>query len=476
MKKWSLQNKNRKAAFAGQFYPAEEGELENLLANLFDVATPSAIENKNLQAIISPHAGYIFSGEVAASAFNQISEKSNYKRVFVLASSHQYSFNGASVYCDGNYETPLGKIDVDTTLAEELIASSDVFLDKPEVHFNEHSLEVQLPFLQYKLGSNFQLVPIIIGANSSSACKQIASSLEPWFTSENLFVISTDFSHYPDYENATKVDKLTANSICLNNPDKLEEILIQNKNFGIENLSTSLCGWTSVLTLLYLTEKEDFQFKKITYQNSGDSKVYGDKDRVVGYWAISVSKNENSITISKEEKDEILSKARNSIKSFLETGKRRKPLKPNAGNGILNEITGAFVSIYVKGKLRGCIGGFAQDKTLNDLVQHMAVSAALDHRFKALDTKDMGDMEIEISVLSPLKKIESADEIELGKHGIFIQQGINTGTFLPQVAKKTGWDVKQFLGHCSRDKAGIGWDGWKSAELFTYEAVIFKGR
>jgi len=447
--------------------------LENQLSKLFKCAQQIFYEKRNLQAIISPHAGYIFSGEVAASAFNQIPENAVYKRVFVLASSHQFSFGGAAVYCPGNYETPLGEIKVDTKLSKKLVEISEVFYDKPEVHENEHSLEVQLPFLQHKLGRNILLVPIILGTNSAADCKKIAAVLKPWFNSENLFIISTDFSHYPNYNNATEVDKKTADGICSNQPEELQTVLKKNKNTGTDNLATSLCGWTSVLTLIYLTENKDYKFEKVDYQNSGDSKVYGDKNRVVGYWAIAVYSNNNSMQITNTEKKEILEKARRSITTFLETGKEGKLIKP-ISTGILNEIAGAFVSIYIKGELRGCIGGFAREKTLNELIQNIAVSAARDMRFERVKLEELSDMELEISVLSPLTKIESIDEIILGKHGVFIQQNYNTGTFLPQVVEKTGWNVKQFLGHCARDKAGIGWDGWKTADVFIYEAVVFK--
>ncbi len=474
IKNWSFKKQNKKAAFAGQFYPGKKDDLEKQLVELFENAQSISFENKNLQAIISPHAGYIFSGEVAASAFNQIPENIVYKRVFVLASSHQFSFGGAAIYCNGNYETPLGEIKVDTKLSKKLIESSEVFYDKPEVHENEHSLEVQLPFLQHKLGNNILLIPIILGTNSADDCEKIATALKPWFNSENLFVISTDFSHYPNYNDAKEADKKTADAICSNKTNKLQTVLNENKNIGIENLATSLCGWTSVLSMLYLTENKDYKFEKIDYQNSGDSKVYGDKNRVVGYWAIAVYNSDNSMQISKTEKKEIIEKARFSIQTFLRTGRKGKLIEP-VSSGILNEITGAFVSIYVNGELRGCIGGFAQEKTLNELVQNLAVSAARDMRFENIKLKELDAMELEISVLSPLKKIESIDEIVLGKHGIFIQQDFNTGTFLPQVIDKTDWDVKQFLGHCARDKAGIGWDGWKTADVFIYEAVVFKG-
>ncbi|NQU51852.1 MAG: AmmeMemoRadiSam system protein A, partial [Bacteroidetes bacterium] len=278
----------------------------------------------------------------------------------------------------------------------------------------------------------------------------------------------------PNYNDASQVDKKTADALCSNQPKQFQTVLNENKKDGFKNLSTSLCGWTSVLSLLHLTENSNYIFEKIDYQNSGDSKIYGDKNRVVGYWAIAVYKDSNSFKISEKEKEEILEKAQLSIKTYLETGKRGKLLQAKSSTGILNDITGAFVSVYIKSKLRGCIGSFAQENTLNELVQKMAVSAACDSRFDSVKLKELNEIELEISVLSPLKKIDSVDEIELGRHGIFIQQGINSGTYLPQVADKTGWNIDKFLGHCSRDKAGIGWNGWKSADIYTYEAVVFK--
>jgi AmmeMemoRadiSam system protein B/AmmeMemoRadiSam system protein A len=477
MKAGSTNHKIREAQFAGQFYPGNKVELSNQLHIFFEEAkklVPDLSNKQQLQAIVVPHAGYVFSGQVAATAYHQIPEHSNYKRIFVLASSHRYSFNGAAVYCNGNYKTPLDEIQVDNALSKELVKNSAWFFDHPEAHENEHSLEVQLPFLQHKLGNSILLVPIIMGTHDPEICKKIAEELKPWFTSENLWVISTDFSHYPDYDDACKVDEITASAICNNQPEKLQKVLKENKKLNIGNLATSLCGWTSVLTLLYMTENQDYTFEKIFYQNSGDSKKYGSKNRVVGYWAIAVYDQKKEFVITEEEKKELLEKARNSIANFVLTGKKGNPVPPKS-SGILNEIAGAFVSIYVDGKLRGCIGGFARENTLNDLVQQMAVSASCDRRFSSIEPEELDKMELEISVLSPLKKIDSIDEIVLGKHGIYIKKGINSGTFLPQVATKTGWKLEEFLGHCSRDKAGIGWDGWKEAEIFIYEALVFRG-
>lgn len=471
MKLWK--NITRKPAVAGQFYPETKEELSSELDALLENGVDPVHQELPLHAVISPHAGYMFSGKVAASAFNQIAPKASYNSVFVIASSHRYHFEGASLYTPGNYSTPLGKITADKELIEELLRSSSIFKDKPEAHEQEHSLEVQLPFLQKKLGSDFKLIPILMGTNNAEDCKKVAQALQPYFVPENLFVISTDFSHFPSYENANKVDFLTAQAICKNNPRALLDAIDLNETFMVENLTTSLCGWTSVLTLLYLTESGNYQISEVEYQNSGDSKIYGDKKRVVGYWALAVHSAAATFIISDAEKKEIIEISKNAIKSYLNTGKRGEQTQARS-NGILAEKTGAFVSVYVKDELRGCIGGFAQEKTLNELLQEMAVSSVTDRRFENIQLEELNDLSIEVSVLTPLKRIYSADEIELGRHGIYIKAEYNTGTFLPQVAKKTGWSVDEFLGRCSRDKAGLGWEGWKTAELYTYEAIIIK--
>ena len=477
MNGWPDKNSIREAQFAGQFYSDDTVKLKKELHDFFvdiDFEGKNESENKLLRAIISPHAGYIYSGKVAAASFNQISENISYRRIFILASSHRFSFEGAAVYCSGNYKTPLGEIALDNKLAKTLVKNSTLFMDYPEAHLNEHSIEVQLPFLQYRLKHKTKIIPIVLGTQNPDTCRKIANELKSCFSKENLFIISTDFSHYPNYEEANRVDEITANAICKNSPEKLLFALKENNLLKINNLATSLCGWTSVLTLLYLTENQSLEYKKLKYLNSGDTGFYSNKRRVVGYWAMAVYEKESPFQVTEEEKKELLQKARVSVETYVQTGKRGAIINSES-NGILNEKTGVFVSIYINDELRGCIGGFPQEKTLNELVQKMAVSSACDKRFDPIGKKDLENMELEISVLSPLKKINSIDEIELGKHGIYIKKNFSSGTFLPQVATKTGWDLEEFLGHCSRDKAGIGWEGWKTAEIFTYEAVIFRG-
>ncbi|NLA24272.1 MAG: AmmeMemoRadiSam system radical SAM enzyme [Bacteroidales bacterium] len=414
----------------------------------------------------------MFSGQIAADAINQFDADKKYKRVFVITSSHQMHLGGASIYNIGNYETPLGEIPVDMDLGTKLIAENKVFGFVAQAHSSEHSLEVQLPFLQYHLKHDFLLVPIIVATQSIEDVKAIAKALKPYFNDENIFVFSSDFSHYPKYSDALVVDKETADAICTGNPNEFLKTINEHKNAGIKDLATDICGWTSVLTLMYLTEDEDYKYSQISYANSGDS-PHGDKSGVVGYHAIAVSKDDSGFSLSNEDKKELLNIARSTLSQKLEKNKDYKPNSENYSKELKSEC-GVFVTLNKNNDLRGCIGRFNPDIPLYQLVGEMALASAFnDTRFQPLRKEELNDIEIEISVLTPMVKIKDIDEIELGKHGIYIKSGYRSGTFLPQVATQTGWTKEEFLGHCSRDKAGIGWEGWKNAEVYIYEAIVF---
>ncbi len=458
-------------AFAGQFYPAGHQELHKLLGQLFHRAAEPMDEGR-IRAVIAPHAGYVFSGQVAASAYNQIPEGAIYERIFILASSHHASFKGAALCKSSSFRTPLGNVNLDVEAAGHLVKKNNLFHYQTDAFLHEHSLEVQIPFLQYKSGKNLRIVPIILGNCTATDCSRIALDLAPWFTPDNLFVISTDFSHYPSYEDAVVNDLETAAAICSNDPEVLLQHLENPPDY--KNLLTSLCGWTSVISLLFLTTHKPLKYKPVQYKNSGDAKSVGDKDRVVGYWALAVYENQPSVIVTQEEQAQLLESARRAVMQFLSAGDEMY-IEPDHIPEIVKQRSGLFVSIYIHGELRGCIGHMNTDESLNNLVKEIAVSAACDSRFKNLSLQDLDTMEIEISVLSPLRKIRSPEEFIPGQHGIYIQKGSNSGTYLPKVAIHTGWSREELLGHCAQDKARIGWDGWKTADLFIYEAFVFKG-
>ena len=233
---------NREPVVAGQFYPDNPKQLKTQLESFFSKAKKRQSTGR-LRAIIAPHAGYVFSGQVAASAYNQIPREAKYENIFIIAPSHRVSFEGASIYKAGNYETPLGQVKVNRSLAKSLIEEFNFFQFKKSAHEQEHSLEVQLPFLQYHLKDNFQIVPLVTGTHSPEVCKKIARALKPYFKGNNLFVVSSDFSHYPEYEDAKTVDKKTAEAIVSNSPRKFLQAIHANKQKNIPNLATSTCGW-----------------------------------------------------------------------------------------------------------------------------------------------------------------------------------------------------------------------------------------
>jgi AmmeMemoRadiSam system protein A len=320
------------------------------------------------------------------------------------------------------------------------------------------------------------IVPIIVASQSLSVIRDVAKALKPFFNSKNLFIISSDFSHYPSYEDAKAVDGLTGKAVESGKLDVFIAALAKNEQKNISNLATSACGQSAIATLLYLIEgNNDITIHHLRYRNSGDSS-YGDHSQVVGYHAFSFLRKSKAedFHLTDTEKSTLLSIARRSIRARLD-GQNSKSYDSTELTPTLRMRCGAFVTLNEGGQLRGCIGHFGSDIPLYEVVEEMAQAAAFeDPRFYRLRADEFDKIDIEISVLSPMKKIKSIDEFELGRQGIYISKGAHGGTFLPQVADETHWTKEEFLGHCARDKAGLSWDGWKDADLYTYEAVVFK--
>lgn len=466
--------KVRRPAVAGSFYPASAQEIKSMLGGWLrpsgDVAP---------QALIVPHAGYVFSGEVAAAAFNRIPGGHAYKRVFLLGPSHRAAFTAASVDTLYSFaETPLGCVPIDVATGRELIGRGEgVFTCRSDAHEREHCLEVQLPFLQMILGEVPPVVPVIIGTERVSVLDEIAGLLAPYFTPDNLFVISSDFSHYPSYEDARKSDLYLADVIRTGGFNEFLQGLAQIIETGYKREDTPACGACAIAVLLGMMDtqgRDGFSVEHLMYRNSGDS-PYGDRDSVVGYNAFAVTRrtpqaSDHLFEFSAAEKKAMIATARSAICSAL----RMNFDGDDRPVGILREKGyGVFVTLRLDGDLRGCIGRFVSDESLSDTIREMALSAAFhDPRFPALSRQEAARTEIEVSVLSPLRKISSVDEFKLGRDGIYIIKGARHGTFLPQVAAETGWSTEEFLGHCARDKAGIGWDGWRDAELYTYQTEV----
>ena len=481
----------RPATQAGRFYTGDAKELGEEVDSLLALHAKDR-KYEHVAALIVPHAGYYFSGNVAAAAYQSIPDNVQYKRIFLLGPSHHEWLDGASVNTEFDYySTPLGNVKVDVETARKLVTtdltdatdSSSVFSYRPEAHDREHCLEVQLPFLQRKFGEVPPIVPIIISTNDYRKLQRIAEALKPYMTEENLFVVSSDFSHYPTYEDACEVDARTGKAVESGDVERFIAVLEENARSDVRNLATSACGELAIATLLLMMQDGCYEVKHLLYQNSGDIDNH-DHNRVVGYHAFAVigslplapSKRRgdaDGFSLSNEEKQVLKKIAYESIRDSLD-GKRIAQPALNFQFSILNSKCGAFVSLHKQGRLRGCIGHFGEDVPLHEIVAKMARAAAFeDPRFMPVTKDELDDIDIEISVLTPMRRIESLDEFQLHKHGIYIKKGYRSGTFLPQVADEVNWTKEEFVSHCAQDKAGIGWDGWRDAELYVYEAIVF---
>ncbi|NOQ31902.1 MAG: AmmeMemoRadiSam system protein B [Helicobacteraceae bacterium] len=459
----------RATSVAGSFYTNDKTKLSTQVKNLLKNSPKQKKESIN--ALIVPHAGYIFSADVAAIAYKSLNNK--YKNIFLIGSSHYVNFNGASIYNQGNYQTPLGVVKVNTTLATKLIKSSKEFIYEPNAHKKEHSLEVQLPFLQTIYGEDLNIVPIIIATSEYKTISKIAKTLSPYFNEQNLFVISSDLSHYPSFQDANIQDRKILNAIATNSPENFVKALATAQNSNVKALKTSACGWSSVLTLLYLTKDRPYTYEVLEYKNSAQSK-YGDIKRVVGYGAMRIFKQKDEFSLNKSEKKELLKIAKEALDEAIVNNKRLV-IDENSVSPKLKESVGAFVTLNKDHKLRGCIGTFEPTMPLYKVVIEMAISAALfDTRFNKVTADELKNIDIEISVLTPRKRIFSLDEITIGKHGIYIKKGTKTGTYLPHVATQMNWNVKEFVESASQEKAKLGKDGYKDAELYIYEAIVFE--
>jgi len=472
--KASAEQNVRAEAVAGQFYPAEKDTLTKWMKDYFEPYGEGGRDD--VQAVIVPHAGYVFSGATAAAAFGQIKRTREYDRVFLIGPSHRAYVEGASVPAEYDaYATPLGPLAVDRELCDSLINANDAFCYEPSAHIDEHCLEVQLPLLKYWLRRECPIVPIIVGTQNLDCLSQIAQALLPYFNGRNLFVISSDFSHYPQYDDACEADARTADSLAKGRLAPFIEALQVNAQMNYPNLSTSACGQAAIAVLLLMMEQRgDLEMTHLKYCNSGDS-PYADKRRVVGYHAFAVTPSAD-LAITEEQREALLRLARTSIEKRLKHDVSETTENGSDDYDALTRLrhNGAFVTLTKHGALRGCIGHFGDDYPITTLVEEMAQAAAFrDPRFSPLTADELSDVEIEISVLTPLKRISTIDELQLHRDGIYIKKGGRTGTFLPQVADEVDWSREEFVAHCARDKAGIGWDGWRDAELYTYQAIVF---
>ncbi|MFZ5807257.1 MAG: AmmeMemoRadiSam system protein B [Verrucomicrobiota bacterium] len=475
---------SRPPAVAGLFYPSHPNDLSSVIQKYLSAASKEKLGT--IRGLVCPHAGYEFSGIVAAKAYKQLAG-SDIQTVIVLAPSHYAAFKGAYISNIESYTTPLGTVKLSPkakTLAtrEPFTRALNGHVQRPDWWAQspartveketpdtwEHALEVQIPFIQTLL-PQAEIIPIVFGQVDPQA---VADSLAPILDNRTVVIASSDLSHYHPYELAQKLDRRCVQAILDLNADALR--------------MEEACGQAPILTLMALASPKGWKTKLLDYQNSGDTS--GDKSRgVVGYAAIALYEEENASTTtsqnqySPDERKFLLELARKTLVEVV-AHNRLPEIDAKTIPEKLKEVRGCFVTLTIDGQLRGCIGHITPQESLYRAVMDNAQNAAVhDHRFPKVQPAELNQIKIEISVLTPQQKLEfSSPEDLLSKlrphiDGVVLHFNWNRqSTYLPQV-----WEhfpqKEDFLNNLS-EKAGLPASTWKTQKdlkVFTYQVEAF---
>jgi hypothetical protein len=483
----------RQSAVAGRFYPAEAEKIKEQINSFLGRADTPAVTGR-IRALMVPHAGYEFSGPTAAYAYKHL-QGAKIKRVYLLGNSHSSFFEGVAIDDSSAWLTPLGLVDIDQDMAGKLEEAGAGISFNREAHQKEHSLEVQLPFLQTVLKTDFKIVPILFGNSSGGEeIEQAANVLAENLDADDLVIISSDMSHFPPYEEANRVDKETLDKIASGDVEELEEHIAATMEKNIPGEDTLLCGEDAVKAGMYMAGITGWDnIQKLHYSNSGDNPAV-DKESVVGYGAMAFSdtkmkkqqeetEEHSSASAEKERSEDLLDEkqrqilldiARETVEKYIRIGE--KP-EYNIADERLQRSEGAFVTLKKDGNLRGCIGQIVQtEKPLWQVIRDVAMDAALhDDRFPPVEEKELPELNYEVSVLSVPEPVNDWREVRPGKHGVIIKKGSSSGVFLPQVAEETGWDREEFLGQLCLQKLGLPPQTYKNpdAEIYVFTAEVF---
>lgn len=472
----------RRPAAAGTFYPNNSVELTRTIAGLFSDTRKLALPSRPL-AVIAPHAGYPYSGKVAARAYKLL-EGEEYDNVVVVSPSHTVFFRGSAIYDGAGYQTPLGVVEIDQPLSQKIaeLNPSSVYLSSMGHSTGdtrgEHALEVQLPFLQIVLGK-FKLVAVVMGDQESDSVNALGEALGAALAGTNtLLVASTDLSHFHSEKEARKLDFEVQQAIEKFDPSTLLDTLSDGKG--------EACGGGPVAAVMLAAKRMGAkEVMSLDYATSGE--VTGHFEDVVGYLSAAIvggkdvkvkkaspvagklaAKKKLALTSIAIEKLHEIAKA--AVKAKLAGEDYEAPSHPE-----LTTTQGAFVTINKEGNLRGCIGQIRGRQPLYKTIAEMAQAAAFDDpRFPALTEDEFDELEFEISVLSPLTRVKDFSEIEVGKHGLLVKLDMHSGLLLPQVASEYGWSVREFLEQTCL-KAGLPKESYKDkfAEVYVFEAQVF---
>ena len=448
---------------AGQFYPDEPKQLRELVEEfLAKEPEPSAAKPR---ALIVPHAGYQYSGLIAAHAYRQL-EGRQYHGVVVVGFTHRMQFPFASVDTAEAYRTPLGELPVDQE-AVAVLRTFPGFDYLPAAHeAGEHSLEVQLPFLQVAF-DRVRIVPILMGTADPVVAGQVADGLAALARlNDYLFIFTTDLSHYHPYSEAQRLDEAAVNAILNETPQAVSRLFRGGE--------VEACGQGPIQAALFLSARLGYLRKELlSYANSGDTA--GMPERVVGYAAIALYDPPPPAgeRLSDEAGRALVTAARQTLDARI--GGQPAAATDLSRHAELSRARGLFVTLRKRGELRGCIGRIEPEGSLASLLPEVAMDAALrDHRFAPVTAAELPELAVEVSVLSPPAMVNAPGEIVAGRDGVILAHEDHRGLFLPQVWEETGWTRIEFLRELARQKAGLRPEAWERATLYVFQDQVFE--
>jgi AmmeMemoRadiSam system protein B/AmmeMemoRadiSam system protein A len=476
---------DRQPVAADSFYPGSSSMLKAAVQAMLGDAVPPRPERPI--AIVVPHAGYVFSGQIAADAWRQAAAH-RYDTIVIVGTNHtDGSFRKIGICPGRTFRTTLGGVPIDDAFVSALQKEdSDCVLDAG-VHKAEHSVEVQVPFVQ-QLFPGAKVVPIVVGLPDRSMCTKFGRALANVAKGRSvLLVASSDLSHYPSAADANRVDRRTLEAIASLNPDAVYQIEVADTQ-AVPELGTHACGTGAIMAVATAARALGAtRGTVVSYANSGDT-LAGDPTRAVGYGAVVFTAGEPGSDVSAlkpvpadegplqpQDKKWMLAFARETIRRYLTTA--TLPL-PRGYSARLLSNRGEFVTLKKKGELRGCIGHIPGDMPLSRLTGMMAFSSAFsDPRFDKVTLEEMRDLEVEISVLSPPKAVGGLNDIVVGRDGVVISADGRSAVFLPQVAPEQGWNRDQMLDNLCL-KAGLAANRWRRGGMRfeTFQADVFDER
>jgi MEMO1 family protein len=469
----------RPPAFAGKFYPEPPAVLKLAIEKFLGDALP-ALANEP-RAIVVPHAGYVYSGQICADGYSQVRGR-EFDVIVILGTNHTTPhLRKIALYPGGGFRTPLGTAPVDTEAVAALLAASPDCAADAAPHAREHSIEVQVPFIQH-LFPRAKIVPAVVGEADPALCGRFGTALAGILKGRRaLIVASSDLSHYPSAADAEVVDHETLEAVTTLDPATLSRTVRTQMARRIQGLDTAACGEAPIMVAMAAAKAMGAEGGRVvSYANSGDLPI-GERERVVGYGAVvlgsglsparTAARPSTSETLSAGDQKALLALARETITRFLST--QSVPL-PRGFSPAAMAPRGVFVTLKKGGNLRGCIGRMLPDRPLAVLVGAMALQAAFeDPRFRQVTPDEVPKLEIEISVLTPMKPVSGPEEIVVGRDGVLLRKGSRSAVFLPQVAPEQGWGRDEMLDNLAQ-KAGLPASAWREGAGFsTFQALVF---